>query len=95
MPLGTLAVCLVLLILTTIALVCPAFAHQDEPTVRTAVWSQPQDPDYALAREISGAEGLPLAHALDGALCHAPAFLIWEVSPAFSASSAWTAAPAP
>jgi hypothetical protein len=79
--LGGLAVCLILLIVATIAPGCPISSRALEPAIRTVVWSQPKDPYYDLAREIASAEGLPLAHALDDALAQHPEYLIWVVSP--------------
>jgi hypothetical protein len=76
------AACVVLLILLSAAArTRPVAASERSGSVRTVVWSEPQDPYYALAREIARAEGLPLTHTLDDALAHNPEILIWVVSP--------------
>jgi len=43
--------------------------------------SDPCDPYCALAQEIAGQEGLPLAHTLDEVLAQDPVFVLWVGSP--------------
>ncbi len=45
------------------------------------ILSDPGDPYYALAQEIAGQEGLPLAHTLDEVLAQDPVFVLWVGSP--------------
>lgn len=47
----------------------------------TVILADPDDPYYALAKEIAQHEALPIAHFLDEAIARDPVFLLWIVSP--------------
>ena len=74
--------CILLLLLFMLAPGGTVWAERAVPGGEsTLVLSDPGDPYHALAQEIAGQEGLPLAHTLDEVLAQDPVFVLWVASP--------------